>query len=203
MKFRVIYTETETYPIEVEADTAEEARKKADAVILAGGYPYETTGVQFDNIHVVGPADAPILGGAFDRDIVKSYLMDGDELSDKQTIDLWNDLFSDDPDKIVFADLDELLSDNFDTMSELIVCLQDNNSSLDDIDVSDDCFWLDTDTGAIRSGNAGEAVDAKIDFDEMADVLVGSNYYGMDELVKSIKAYAAKKRGEDAGKRSS
>lgn len=54
MKFRLTYSESITYTVDVEADDFQQAREEADDIVNSGGADYESNGIEFEDIECLG-----------------------------------------------------------------------------------------------------------------------------------------------------
>lgn len=112
-------------------------------------------------------------------DILNKIYQDGD-ISTSELLDLHNEyceVGGDSDDMIELMDnFEELLGDSF---SEIYPRLGEFN-------MNDDFFWFDG-YGNINSGDIGDAIDAKVDWDSIAEaILDGSLSHDIYEIVENI-----------------
>lgn len=112
-------------------------------------------------------------------DILNKVYQDGD-ISTSELLDLHNEyceVSGDSDDMVEFMDnFEELLGDSF---SEIY-------PRLGEFDMNDEFFWFDG-YGNINSGDIDDAIDAKVDWDDIAEaVLDGSLSQDIYEIVENI-----------------
>lgn len=172
--------------IDVDASSLEEAMSKVELSVR------DREGVSFGDFHISVCEDERLRRLVFSRENVMMYLLDGDEMSDDETVDLWNELVMDDPKKFLSDNLGWLLAANFagNEAEQFLEAMDFENA-----DMNDPFFWFDRETGELCNGHIGDAIDCGVDFSLMANKLIKSDFdvNGIEDLKEKIKEYVLEK----------
>ena len=139
-----------------------------------------------------------VVANEFDKNNEFAYRKDGEGWKSANGIDILNKIYQDGeigmPELIDlhndYCEVTENVDDRVEFMDELESLLGDSFSeiypTLGEFNISDDFFWFD-DSGKITSGDIGDAIDAKVDWDNIADaILDGLLSQDIYEIVENI-----------------